>query len=450
MSSDSGGAAGEEIRSRDDLVRHFHEGVTSRKGGLPRIGVESELLPIDPVTGAARPYTGPSGVEAALASLTQDGYLEPPPRAPRTVRLVKGALTINLEPGAQTEVSGQPWRTLGEVASELQIVVHDVGRRAREHGFRFCGHGVQPVSTAAEIEVVPKRRYDVMTRFFTAHGGTRFRDMMRRTASVQASFDFTDEQDAGRKLRLALLGAPVAAAIFANSPISRGRPSGLLCERAEIWLDTDNARSGMIPALLEGEWSFERYVDYALRVPAILARAGDGGVEELPGTSFADVLARGTPSGRALTTADWDIHLTTIFTDARLKQVVECRSCDAPRPADAMAVPALWTGLLYDRGALEAGLELLRPHLGPLVECRAEVAKHGLRATLPGTDVRMIDLARELVSIAGRGLDARKLSERTYLAPAEEIVETGRMPADRALALYEKGGIPALVEDAAA
>ncbi|HVY62558.1 MAG TPA: glutamate-cysteine ligase family protein, partial [Planctomycetota bacterium] len=380
-----GGAVGERVESRADLVRYFEDALKDRgPGWVPRVGVESELLPIDPLTGRAVPYSGEGGVEAALACLGARGFEDPGPGAAHTVRLTRGELSINLEPGAQTEVSGTPFASLGDVAAELGDAVKLMGSCARDFGFRFCGHGVQPVSLAHEIELVPKRRYDHMTRYFDARGGRFYKDMMRRTASVQASFDFADEQDAGRKLRLALLGAPVAAAIFANSPVTGGKPSGLQSERALIWTDVDRARQGTIRAALDGAWSFERYVDFALEVPAILARADDGGVEDAGGRTFAELLARGTPSGRPVTRTDWEIHLTTIFTDARLKRVVECRTCDATRPADAMAVPAFWTGLLYHRPATEAALELLRPRGAALEAARVEIARHALRARLDG------------------------------------------------------------------
>lgn len=452
MSSDSGGSAGAEISSSADLVRWFHEGLLERAGAEPRIGVEWELLPIDPASGEARAYSGPAGVEAALERIASAGHgfqEDRTRRGGRLIQLQRGALSINLEPGAQAEISGSPLATLGDIERELREAAGLLGGAARGLGFRFVSHGVQPVSSAEEIEVVPKRRYDVMTRFLAERGGPRFRDMMRRTASVQASFDFTSEEDAGRKLRAALLGAPVAAALFANAPLTGGRPSGLHSERALVWTETDPARQGMIPELLDGAWSFERYVAYALDVPAILVRAEDGGVETAGGRTFRDLLAGGAPSGRRVTRADWELHLTTIFTDARLKRVVECRSCDAPPPRDALAVPAFWTGLLYHPPSLAGALELVAPHGPALVEARGRVAREGLLLRLDPGPVRLLDLARGLVSLAGAGLDARGRGERRLLAPAEEAAETGRPPGARALTLFERGGISALIEDAA-
>jgi len=457
MSSDLGGAEGEELGGRDDLVRWFGRQAAAKAGRPPLVGIESELLPIDPSTGLPVPYAevgagARPGVEAALGALEAMGYANPPPRPPRTTRLERGALSINLEPGAQIEVSGAPYESLIDAASELARATADIGRATRALGFRAVGHGVQPVALAGEVALVPKRRYDAMTRYFEERGGARWKDMMRRTASVQASFDYVSEADAGRKLRLALLGAPVAAAIFANAPVTGGRENGLVSERQLVWTDVDRDRQGTIREALEGAWSFERYVDYALRVPAILVRAPDGGVLPAGGVPFGELLTKGAPGGRRLTRADWEIHLTTIFAEARMKGVVECRTCDAVRPEESASVPALWTGLLYDAASLEGALALLSPHTAALAapELRFEVARHALRARLSGEATQVLDLARPLVRLAEAGLRARGRGEERLLAPVQERVESGRVPAERSLELFRRGGLTALVEDAAA
>lgn len=450
MSSDSGGKVGEPV-SRADLARYFEQACRPARGAARRIGVEHELLPVDAKTGAARAYGGRGGVEAVFRELLASGFTDPQ-AALHPTRAERGTVAINTEPGGQTEISGTPFERLQDVARELEevwVLLHEAAARA---GFAYISHGLQPVSLAGEVAQVPKRRYEIMTAYFEERGGPRFRDMMRRTGSVQASFDFEDEADAGRKLRLALLATPFAAALFANSPLAGGRPSGLASERTAIWLATDDARSGLVPEAFEGEWSFERYVDFALRVPAILVRAEDGGVAAAGGRPFSDLLRNGA-YGRPVTVADWELHLSTIFTDARLKTVVECRSCDAPAPREVMAVPAFWTGLLYDRGAQEAALSLLAPFLPVFTELKAAVAREGLRARVPAGGSRaalaVLDVVRELVKLAAAGLRARGLDEEHFLRPAEDAARTGRAPADRVLERFSRGGLPAILADAA-
>ncbi|MBI3893416.1 MAG: glutamate--cysteine ligase [Candidatus Wallbacteria bacterium] len=467
MSSDSGGQAGAPIE-RKDLLEYFRKPTQSgRLDGCGRcVGVEYELLPVDPATGRAvlfAPADGP-GVEAAFLGLLEDPKYQPAegPLPPTTLQ--RGRASINLEPGGQTEVSGSPFRSLGEVEEELRAILAELAESARQRGFVYHSHAMQPVSFSGEIELVPKRRYRIMAEHLARHGGRRYRDMMTRTASVQASYDFTGEADAGRKMRLAMLAAPVAAALFANSPIEAGRESGLMSVRTAIWRETDEARCGLVPAALDGEWSWERYVEHALDVPSILVRAADGGVASAQGRTFRDLLEHGI-DGRRAEMADWELHLSTIFTEARIKRVLEVRSSDAPPPGAEMAMPALWAGLFYHPASLEGGLELLSPFRAELPEMFHAAARHGLRGRTPG-GTQLAGLARDLVALAraglarlanpggqGRppyspGLAAVEPGEERYLAPLEEWVARGRSPAEDALETFREGGVQALVEKA--
>ncbi len=435
MSSDprDNEAATRPVEQRD-LEAPFRRPLLDAEHTL-RIGIEVEHLPVDRRTGRALPYAGDRGVEAIVRR-----------RAPRPAL---GA--SNLEPGAQTELSGVPAATLAEVDAELLAFRAELRDAAAEVGAAYLSLGLTPVSLAHEIEIVPKHRYRIMTEHLAMRGGPRALDMMRRTASVQTSLDFDGEEDAGRKLRLGLLAAPVAAAIFAHSPIAAGAPSGLLSERTLIWTGTDPVRSGTIRCAVEGEWSFARYVEHLLGVPTIFVFR-DGRLVTTAGEPFAFVLAHGAAGGPA-TVFDWELHLTTIFADARLKGVVELRSCDAPPAPEAMAVPAFWTGLLYHRPSREAALELLAP-LAPAVasppaydDLKRAVARDGLRARLEGARTAL-DLARELVPLATAGLRARGHGEERYLAPVEATVAEERTPAERLLERWV-GDVSRLVSDLA-
>src|SRR6476469_3334437 len=207
---------------------------------------------------------------------------------------------------------------------------------------------------------MPKHRYQVMTRYMPMVG-KRGLDMMYRTATIQVNLDFADEADMVKKFRVSLALQPVATAIFACSPFTEGRPNGFLSMRSEVWRDTDKARTGMLPFVFEPGMSFERYVDYALAVPMYFVYR-DGRYIDVAGSSFRDFLngRLARLPGETPTFDDWADHLTTLFPDVRLKRFLEMRGADAGSTMDALvALPAFWTGLLYEPDALAEAAELV-------------------------------------------------------------------------------------------
>jgi len=438
------------VLARADLVSYFRARTTAARRVSPRVGIEYELLPVDPATGRAWPYGGPRGVEAALRELLAVGGFVDPTEAPHPIDVRRAELSINLEPGAQTELSGTPFESLADVRAELDAHLALLRGVADRLGFCYLGYGVQPVSLAGEIEPIPKPRYALMVDHFERYGGRRALDMMRRTASLQASLDYEDEADAGRKLRVSMAAAPAATALFAHSPIAGGRATGRLSTRAEIWRETDDARCGLIPQVLEGppEEAFGRYVDYALSVPLLFIRRG-GRLRPAGGRRFVDFLREGL-DGERPTMEDFELHLSTIFTVSRLKGIVEVRSADGPRPGEAMAIPAFWLGLLGSRVTLEAAWEALGGGSVATADRSAlldRAAREGLAARLEAAGGsrsaaaggrRLRDQALDLIAIARDGLRARGRDEEAFLAPAEEIARTGETAAERRLA--EWGG----------
>jgi glutamate--cysteine ligase len=228
----------------------------------------------------------------------------------------------------------------------------------------------------------------------------------------------------------------VATALFANSPFTEGKPNGFLSFRSEIWRDTDADRSGMLPWAFESGMGFERWVDYALDVPMYFVKRGDR-YFDVSGQSFRDLLAGKLASlpGEHATISDWANHLTTIFPEVRLKRYLEMRGADGGPWARICALPALWVGLMYDQGALDAAWDMVK---GWSTEerqfLRDQVPKLGLRTKIGKGNAR--DLAREVVALARDGLKRRARMDRSgrdeshFLAPVEETVERGETPAE--------------------
>jgi glutamate--cysteine ligase len=275
-----------------------------------------------------------------------------------------------------------------------------------------------------------------------AKKGKLGRDMMLRSCTVQVNLDFCDEADMIKKMRVSLALQPVATALFAASPFTEGKPNGFLSFRSEIWRDTDPDRTGMLPFAFEAGFGFAAYVDYALDVPMYFVYR-DGTYHNVAGESFRDFMAGKLPQlpGVVPTLRDWGDHLTTIFPEVRLKRYMEMRGADSGQWRRLCALPALWTGLLYDDAALDAAWELVKGWSAPERQAlRDAVPRQALGASIAGRSVR--DVARDVLAIAHRGLEARHRlgahdrSEAHFLETLDEIVASGRTNAEDLLALY--------------
>jgi glutamate--cysteine ligase len=444
MSTRVAGPESPIIELRDELVAYLEAG--SKPKSEWRIGTEHEKFGFYRQGHGPVAYGGERGIRVLLETLherfcwdeivTESGNIIALGRKD----CPKGG-AVSLEPGGQLELSGAPLETVHETAEELRQHLAEVSEVGGELGIGFLGLGFSPKWTLAETPVMPKERYRIMARYMPKRG-KRGLDMMFRTATVQVNLDFSDEADMVAKLRAGLALQPVATALFANSPFTDGSPNGYQSYRAEMWRDTDPDRSGLLPFPFDDGMGFERYVDYALDVPMYFVYR-DGRYIDVAGASFRDFLAGKLAAlpGMRPTADDWADHLTTLFPDVRLKRFLEMRGADAGSFAQIVALPALWTGLLYDRTALDGALALTRDWtVAEMQALRDAVPRQGLRSPFRGGTV--LDVARNMVRLAESGLKRRARlnrkgeDERTALTPLIETVAEGRSPSDRLLAAY--------------
>jgi len=127
---------------------------------------------------------------------------------------------------------------------------------------------------------------------------------------------------------------------------------------------------------------------------------------------------------------DWADHLTTLFTEARLKQHIELRSADCGSLAHTIALQAFWKGLFYDAAALDEALRLA-PQLNAeaMRALQEQVARYGLSAEFE--EVNVLSLAKESVRLALEGLARIAPEEVCYLdLLREQVIEDEVCPAD--------------------
>lgn len=432
---------GGPIEHRDQLAAYIASGEKPKDAW--RIGVEHEKFGYDDARKMPLPYEGPVSITAMLEGLRDRFNWTPVLEAGKLIGLERDGANVSLEPGGQLELSGAPLETIHQTCDEVNGHLAEVEAVAADIGAGFIGLGAAPIWGQDDMPMMPKGRYRLMTDYM-GRVGTLGTQMMYRTCTVQVNLDFASEADMVQKMRVALALQPVATALFANSPFLDGKPNGMKSWRAHIWQNLDAARTGMLPFVFEEGFGYEAWVDYVLDVPMYFVYR-DGKYIDALGQSFRDFLEGRLPAlpGEVPTLSDWADHMTTVFPEARVKKYIEMRGADGGPWRRLCALPALWVGLTYDQGALDAAWDLVKGWDAETREAlRRSAGRDGLQAQAGG--VRMHDLAREVLAIAEGGLKARARSGNDGLVPDEthflnalkESVDSGKVPADELLEKY--------------
>jgi glutamate--cysteine ligase len=433
--------AGEDpfIETRADLIEVFAKGEKPRERW--RIGTEHEKFVYFTGDHRAPSYEEKGGIHALLIGLTKYGW-EPVYEGDNIIALAGPDGNVSLEPAGQLELSGAPLENLHQTCAETGRHLEQVKAVGDRLGLGFLGLGMWPDKTRAELPIMPKGRYAIMLDHMPKVGSLGL-DMMLRTCTVQTNLDYASEADMVKKFRVSLALQPLATALFANSPFTEGKPNGFLSFRSHIWTDTDRYRTGMLPFVFEDGFGYERYADYMLDVPMYFVFR-DGGYVNAAGLSFRDFLKGelGVLPGEKPRLGDWTDHLSTAFPEVRLKSFLEMRGADGGPWGRICALPALWVGLLYDQGALDAAWDEIKHWtIEDHHRIRAEVPTLGLAARGPRGRTFQA-LGKEILAIAEAGLNARAAldaagtNESGFLDPLREIVESGKVPAERLLERY--------------
>lgn len=436
--SNPGDSDATPITSKRQLADFIAQGCKPRDRWT--IGTEHEKFGFHRNDFSPPPYE-PGGIRALLEAMAIDGW-SPIVDGGKPIGLKRDSASVSLEPAGQLELSGATLATLHETRDEIDAHFVEVRRAADTLGLGFAPLGFHPTMRREDMPWMPKGRYAIMRRHMPKVGSLGL-DMMTRTCTVQVNLDYGSEDDMRRKMQVSLALQPLATALFANSPFTEGKPNGYQSYRAQVWTDTDNQRSGMPTFMLDDNFGFERYVDWLIDVPMYFVLR-EGRYVDMTAHTFRHFMSGSlgnTEAGEA-TVGDFADHMTTVFTDVRLKRFLEMRGADAGTGPMMLAQSAFWVGLLYDDAALTAALALVRAHPWDTYPAlRARVPVEGLAARVGTGSLR--DLARDVVAIADDGLRARARigadgkDETTYLAPLHEIANGGPTQADRWLAAWD-------------
>ena len=413
-----------------DLSDWFRSGIKSEtKWG---IGTEHEQFLYNRKDFTRLGYDTQPGIRSVLEEMQKEGWksvLE----GGHLIALSKNGATITLEPGGQFELSGANLTTVHETYAETKQHLETLSALGDKLGFYNLPIGFDPFWKREDIPWMPKERYEYMKAWMPKKGKLGL-DMMTRTSSIQVNLDFSSEEGMVKKVQVAQAFQPVVMALFANSPFTENHPNGYISYRSHVWEDTDNDRCGFLPFVFDKDFGFDRWTEYLLDIPMYFIFRNEE-YHPTNGMTFREYMEKRHPFEPTI--EDWEVHVSTVFPDIRLKKYLELRGADAGDLGQITALAAFWVGLLYDQQALDKvhGMAL---EMGVDMICglRAQVPKMGLRAEYKS--VLLLDVTRQLVQTSYEGLGRRAIkleieSEQKYLKPLQEIVASGKTVAERYL-----------------
>ena len=426
------------IKSKKEIIEYFEKG--SKPKQLWKIGTEHEkflynlntLQPID--------YEGKNGIRSLFKLLKKKGWKEIIENKNPIALKNKGS-TISLEPRCQIELSGRTVKTIHETCKEAKTYLDQLKIICTKKKLGILGIGYYPKNFKKNVGWVPKKRYSIMKKRMKITG-SRGLEMMSSTCCIQTNLDYANENDMFKKVRIGFALQPFVTALFANSPIINKKKSKFLSYRSYIWSNTDKKRCGIISEVFSKKFTFEKYVSYLLKVPMYFV-AKDGKYVEINNQTFEDFLngkLKKIPK-QLPTLKDLENHISTIFTDVRIKQYIEMRGADSGSWNRICALPAFWVGLLYNKQILDQTFLMLKNwKLEEIYQLNKDVQKYGLKSKLKNKKIQNICI--EILKLSQKGLSLRnclnkkKENEEYFLNTLFEIANSNTTPAEKLISDY--------------
>ena len=396
-----------KINSKEDVIKYFNSGC---KNNLS-IGVENEKFLFNIKSNSRANY---DQIKNILIYLKKFGWKEVF-EDKNIIGLNKNNQSITLEPGNQIELAGGLCKNIHDVCSESYTFQKQLNEACEKYGLKTMSIGHDPITDIKDVPNNPKKRYDVMTEEMPKSGELSL-EMMYQTCGTQINLDYTSESDFKKKFKIISFLTPLTIALFSNSPIKKNTPTGLLSYRSKIWQST--SRGGLPDIFLE-DMDFEKYADFSLNFN-LLFLFENNRYNSANGKNFQDLIDE-----KKANSENFQLHLSTIFTELRLKKYIELRSIDACEWDCHCASPAFFTGLLY--GALDETYDLIKNwNKLDIKQAYTTSYKDGLNVMI--NEKNLLFWSKELLKISKKGLEKRsylnhkKNNETVYLKNIENIL----------------------------
>jgi glutamate--cysteine ligase len=420
------------IKTKEQIIEYFQSGIKVTKDF--KIGIEHEKFLFDTKNNKRIDYTK---VKEMFAALTEFGW-NPIFEKENIIGLNKGGKNITLEPGNQIELSGDKLNHMHEACAESQNYLFELKQVTKKLDIKIVSAGFDPISKLEDIPNNPKQRYELMTKDMPL-GGELSLDMMYRTCGTQLNIDYNSEEDFIKKFKLVNSIVPISIALFANSSIVEKKNSNYLSYRSKVWQSTSR---GGLPKLFFENLDFEKYAEFVMNFPILFIQHNDQYFSGKKYT-FKDFMDGKIEEigNRLPTESDLTTHLSTIFTENRLKKYIELRSMDTCGWDCLCAAPAFNVGMLY--GNLDEAYELVSSwDTDKIINAYLEAPQKGFNTQLMGKD--LLYWTSSLLDISRKGLEKRDIvskkgnNETIFLNHLQNVVDNKTTNADHMISKFSK------------
>ncbi len=420
------------INSKEKILQYFKSGIKETKDF--KIGIEHEKFLFNIKDNKRINY---SKIKEMFTALLEFGW-NPILEKNNIIGLNKGGKNITIEPGNQIELSGDKLNHIHEACAESQDYLFELRQVTKKLDIKIVSAGFDPISKLDEIPNNPKQRYELMTNDMPL-GGELSLDMMYRTCGTQLNIDYNSEKDFIKKFKIINSIVPISIALFANSSIVEKKNSGYLSYRSKVWQNTSR---GGLPKLFFEELNFEKYAEFIMNFP-ILFIQNNGSYISGKKYTFKDFMNGkiNEIGNRMPTENDLTIHLSTIFTENRLKKYIELRSMDTCGWDCLCAGPAFNTGILY--GNLDEVYELISSwDKDKIINAYLNAPKKGFNTQLMGRD--LLYWASTLLDLSRKGLENRDVlnkhgkNETLFLNHLQNVIDNKTTNADHMMNKFSK------------
>ena len=412
------------INSKEKIIDYFKSGIKKKL----LIGVENEKFLFSKKYNKRANY---SEVKKVLSILKSKYNWKPVKEKNNLIGLNYLGKSISLEPGNQIELAGDKLKNIHQVCFEGNLFQKQLDDACDQVGLSSMAIGYDPYTKLSKVPNNPKARYKVMTKEMPK-GGNLSLNMMYQTAGTQINLDYISENDFIKKFKLIASLTPISIGIFANSPVKEKKLTKYLSYRSKVWQSTSR---GGLPKIFLENLNFEKYADFIINMPLLFLNKANK-IVAAKGKTFNDYMLGNIKEIKKQKPKekDLEVHLSTIFTELRLKKYIEIRSIDACEWDCHCAGPAFYTGLIYSN--LEESLDIIKNwKIDDILNAYLEAPKKGLKTEINKKSIR--HWGKVFFKLSKKGLiyrnelNKKKSNETIFLKNIEFILNENQTKAEQ-------------------